>query len=45
MEIINQLSNLSLEEDEIQTHEILLVQNKEKNTGSKAKGTPTVENG
>ena len=43
MEIINHLSNLSLE-DEIQTHKTLIVQNK-KSTGSKAKRTPSVEKG
>ena len=43
MEIINRLSNLSLEENEIQTHETLIVQNKEKKTGSKTKRTPSVE--
>ena len=43
MEIINHLSNLSLE-DEIQTHKTLIVQNK-KNTASKAKRTPSVEKG
>ena len=43
MEIIDQLSSRSLEEDEIQTHEILLVQNKEKTLEAKPKKTPTVE--
>ena len=37
MEIINQLSNLSLEEDEIQTHENMTVQNKEKTLEAKLK--------
>ena len=35
MGLVGQLSNLSLEEDEIQTHEILLVQNKEKELDEK----------
>ena len=37
MEIINQLSNLSVEEDEIQTHENMTVQNKEKTLEAKLK--------
>ena len=37
MEMIDQLSNLSLEEDEIQTHETLLVHNKEKTLEAKLK--------
>ena len=37
MEIIEQLSSLSLEEDEIQTHETLIVQNKEKTMEAKPK--------
>ena len=37
MEIIDKLSNLSLDEDEIQTHETLLVQNKEKALEGKLK--------
>ena len=37
MEIIDKLSNLSLDEDEIQTHETLLVQNKEKALEAKLK--------
>ena len=41
MEIIDQLSNLSLEEDEIQTHETLIVQNNGKTL--EAKKTPSVE--
>ena len=41
MEIIDQLSNLSLEEDEIQTHETLIVQNNGKIL--EAKKTPSVE--
>ena len=35
MEIIDQLSNLSLEEDEIQTHETLIVQNNGKTLEAK----------
>ena len=37
MGIIDQISNLSLEEDEIQTHGILIVQNKEKTLEAKLK--------
>ena len=37
MEIIEQLSSLSLEEDEMQSHETLIVQNKEKTMEAKPK--------
>ena len=37
MGLVDQLSNLSLEEDEIQTHEILLAQNKERGLDDKLK--------
>ena len=37
MGLVDQLSNLSLEEDEIQTHEILLAKNKERGLDDKLK--------
>ena len=37
MGLVDQLSNLSLEEDEIQTQEILLAQNKERGLDDKLK--------